>query len=108
MTRLRWCVAVVIGCVCSGLMGSVRTSAQDVGSDAQREAGKQLYSRYCAQCHGDKGDGEGYAAPHLQPRPRNFTLGKYKVRTTPNGSYDHVHCVPPVADVTLGTEPSPS
>jgi hypothetical protein len=44
MTRLRWCIAVVIGCVCSALMGSVRTSAQDVGSDAQREAGKQLYS----------------------------------------------------------------
>jgi mono/diheme cytochrome c family protein len=86
MTRLRWCIAVVIGCVCSALMGSVRTSAQDVGSDAQREAGKQLYSRYCAQCHGDKGDGEGHAAPHLQPRPRNFTLGKYKVRTTPNGA----------------------
>ena len=51
-----------------------------------KEAGKQLYSKYCAQCHGDKGDGEGYASPHLQPRPRNFTLGKYKVRTTPNGA----------------------
>jgi mono/diheme cytochrome c family protein len=86
MTKVRWCVAVLIGGVCSALIGSVRTSAQDVGSEAQREAGKQLYSRYCAQCHGDKGDGEGYAAAHLQPRPRNFTLGKYKVRTTPNGA----------------------
>ena len=79
-------MAVVIASVCLALMGSVRTAAQDVGSEAQREAGKQLYSKYCAQCHGDKGDGEGYATPHLQPRPRNFTLGKYKVRTTPNGA----------------------
>jgi mono/diheme cytochrome c family protein len=82
----RWCIVVLIAGVCAALMGSVRTAAQDVGSEAQREAGKQLYSRYCSQCHGDKGDGEGYATPHLQPRPRNFTLGKYKVRTTPNGA----------------------
>src|SRR5688572_7044459 len=61
-------------------------SAQDLGTDAQRESGKQLYTKFCAQCHGDKGDGEGYASPHLRPRPRNFTTGKFKVRTTPNGA----------------------
>ena len=43
-------------------------------------------SKHCAQCHGDKGDGEGYATPHLFPKPRNFTSGKFKVRTTPNGA----------------------
>ena len=37
------------------------------------------------QCHGDKGDGNGVAAPHLQPRPRDFTSGKFKIRTTPSG-----------------------
>ena len=47
---------------------------------------RQLYLKYCAQCHGEKGDGEGYATPHLLPRPRNFTTGKFKVRTTPNGA----------------------
>jgi mono/diheme cytochrome c family protein len=61
-------------------------AAQDVGSEAQRESGKGLYLKYCAQCHGEKGDGEGYASPHLRPRPRNFTTGKFKVRTTPTGS----------------------
>ena len=66
--------------------GSVRMTAQDVGTEAQRESGKKLYLRYCSQCHGDKGDGEGYATPHLYPRPRNFTSGKFKVRTTPNGT----------------------
>jgi cbb3-type cytochrome c oxidase subunit III len=65
---------------------SVGTSAQDVGTDAQRNSGKALYSKYCSQCHGDKGDGEGYATPHLFPKPRNFTSGKFKVRTTPNGA----------------------
>jgi mono/diheme cytochrome c family protein len=66
--------------------GSVRVTAQDVGTEGQRESGKKLYLQYCSQCHGDKGDGEGYAAPHLYPRPRNFTAGKFKVRTTPNGA----------------------
>lgn len=65
---------------------SSRTSAQDVGTEAQRNSGKALYSKYCSQCHGDKGDGEGYATPHLFPKPRNFTTGKFKVRSTPNGA----------------------
>jgi len=65
---------------------SVRAAAPDVGTDAQRQAGKTLYLKYCSQCHGDNGDGEGYAALHLRPRPRNFTSGKFKIRTTPNGA----------------------
>src|SRR5690606_16033908 len=29
---------------------------------------------------------EGYATSHLDPRPRDFTTGKFKVRTTPTGA----------------------
>jgi mono/diheme cytochrome c family protein len=82
----RWSAVVLVTALCAAATGSVRVTAQDIGTEGQREAGKQLYLRYCTQCHGEKGDGEGYAAAHLQPRPRNFTLGKYKVRTTPNGA----------------------
>ena len=82
----RACLAVLIGWVCAAPAGSVRAAGPDVGTDAQRESGKKLYLQNCAQCHGDKGDGEGYAATHLRPRPRNFTTGKFKVRTTPNGA----------------------
>ena len=63
-----------------------RAAGPDVGTEAQREAGKKLYLKYCSQCHGEKGDGEGYAAAHLRPRPRNFTSGKFKIRTTPTGA----------------------
>ena len=80
------CLVVLIAVLCSAPSGSVRAQAPDVGSEAQREAGKTLYLHYCSQCHGEKGDGEGYATPHLYPRPRNFTTGKFKVRTTPNGA----------------------
>ena len=61
-------------------------AAPDVGTEAQREAGKKLYLTYCSQCHGEKGDGEGYAAVHLLPKPRNFTTAKFKIRSTPNGA----------------------
>jgi len=47
-------------------------------------AGKAVYERKCAGCHGDKGDGNGPAAELLSPRPRDFTAGLYKVRTTAN------------------------
>jgi mono/diheme cytochrome c family protein len=80
------CLAFLIASLCAAPTGTVRAAAQDVGTEAQREAGKTLYLKFCAQCHNDNGDGEGYAAPHLRPRPRNFTTGKFKVRTTPNGA----------------------
>ena len=82
----RGCLAVLIASLCAAPTGSVRAAAPDVGTEAQRESGKKLYLKNCSQCHGEKGDGEGYAAPHLRPRPRNFTTGKFKVRTTPNGA----------------------
>jgi mono/diheme cytochrome c family protein len=82
----RACVAVLIATLWAAQIASVRVTAQDVGTEAQRESGKKLYLQYCSQCHGEKGDGEGYATPHLYPRPRNFTTAKFKVRTTPNGA----------------------
>ena len=84
--RASGCLAVLVASLWAVPAGSVRAQAPDVGTDAQREAGKTLYLKYCSQCHGEKGDGEGYATPHLRPRPRDFTSGKFKIRTTPNGA----------------------
>ena len=60
--------------------------APDMGTDAQRQAGKQIYDKNCSQCHGEKGDGQGIAAPFLLPKPRDFTAAKFKIRTTPSGA----------------------
>jgi mono/diheme cytochrome c family protein len=81
-----WCVALVIASSSGGPTGSVRAQGPDVGTDAQRESGKKLYLKYCSQCHGENGDGQGYATPHLRPTPRDFTTGKFKIRTTPGGA----------------------
>jgi mono/diheme cytochrome c family protein len=76
---------------------SLAAAPPDLGSDADRAAGKTLYEKYCSQCHGEGGDGNGVAAGHLNPRPRNFAAGKYKIRTTPNGTLpttaDLVHII---------------
>jgi mono/diheme cytochrome c family protein len=64
----------------------VEAQGPDLGTEPQRESGRTLYVKNCAQCHGEKGDAAGYATPHLYPRPRDFTSGKFKVRTTPNGA----------------------
>lgn len=53
---------------------------------AQEEKGKALYEQWCAQCHGLKGAGDGEAAERMYPRPRDFTFGMYKFRTTPGES----------------------
>jgi mono/diheme cytochrome c family protein len=82
----RWRVAVLTAVLVVAPTGVVYAADQDLGTDAQRESGKTLYLRYCSQCHGDKGDGAGYATPHLNPRPRDFTTGKFKVRSTPSGA----------------------
>lgn len=68
--------------------------AIDMGTEEQQQAGKVVYDKWCAQCHGDQGDGEGIATPFVHPRPRDFTEGKYKIRATPNGN------MPTDADVT--------
>ncbi len=54
-------------------------------------AGKKLYQRWCSQCHGDEGKGDGPAAEFVYPRPRDFTLAIFKVRTTPSGQLPTDH-----------------
>jgi mono/diheme cytochrome c family protein len=72
--------------IAAGTALSLASWAAAAPSPAELEAGKKLYEHNCSQCHGDKGDGEGPAAPHLLPKPRDFTSGKFKIRTTPSGA----------------------
>ncbi len=76
---VRWMGALVL--VLGVALFGTATAAR--GQDL--ESGKVTYDKYCAQCHGDEGDGQGIATPYLRPEPRDFTSGKYKVRTTPTG-----------------------
>ena len=49
------------------------------------ERGKEVYEESCAHCHGIEGRGDSSAAKNLLPRPRDFTGGVYKIRSTESG-----------------------
>lgn len=49
-------------------------------------AGKQVYAKWCAGCHGDQGAGDGVAAKHMIPPPRDFTGAIYQIRSTASGN----------------------
>ena len=68
---------------------SVRQSvaAADPGTDGGRS-----YQQNCAVCHGERGDGQGPAAAYLDPRPRDFRAGAFRLVSTDNG-------IPALADV---------
>lgn len=57
------------------------------GQEAQEGSliGKQVYDDSCAHCHGLEGRGDGSGAENLLPRPRDFTRGLYKIRSTESG-----------------------
>lgn len=46
--------------------------------------GQTLYEQNCAVCHGVLGDGKGEAAYLLQPKPRKFRAGKFRLVTSQN------------------------
>lgn len=53
---------------------------------AQLQHGEAVYRRYCQQCHGVTGDGNGPAAEYLEPRPRDYRKGIFKFTSTPYGA----------------------
>jgi plastocyanin len=65
------------------ILGPTRGPAQSPGDPGR---GRQVYERYCSQCHGDRADGAGEVARWSQPRPRDFRQGVYKFRSTAYGS----------------------
>ena len=68
----------------AGLLVSATFARADVIAN-----GRQSYLRYCVGCHGEKGDGKGPAAIFLDPKPRDFTTGKFKFASVASGELPH-------------------
>ena len=63
-----------------------QTAVSAAAADQQREPpGRQLYLQHCSACHGIQGDGNGCAARHLFPRPRNLPPEPMRLVSTHNG-----------------------
>lgn len=48
------------------------------GSKSAAAAGKALYIKYCAACHGDKGKGNGVAAASFPKPPADYTSAAFQ------------------------------
>ena len=73
--------------LCGGFLSvCVVLCAASLGTHAQAPKGKAIFDAKCVECHGTTGKGDGPAAPMLTPRPRDFTSGKYKIRSTESGT----------------------
>ena len=48
------------------------------------DLGRQVFLRYCRECHGEEGDGLGKFSYTTGERPRSFQSGRFKLATTEN------------------------
>jgi mono/diheme cytochrome c family protein len=71
------------------LLGGILTSASLATAKeppapfaASAVRGQTVYQKACAACHGETGNGKGQGAMPLDPKPRDFTTGLYKFRST--------------------------
>ena len=84
MTLIRqrsvWAAIVTVVAVAAALFAArpARVAAQ--------QRGKTVFDAHCVECHGSAGRGDGPSAPYLTPRPRDFSSGRFKIRTTETGS----------------------
>lgn len=63
------------------VLGALKIHAQL--ASAAPTTGKAVYERHCAACHGQAGDGNGPASVWLYPKPRDFSAGLFKIKSTP-------------------------
>lgn len=80
MRRKRIGIALITTSIIVLALAGVRTTR--ASDPAQAVDGKAIYTQRCEVCHGANGDGNGPAAEMMFPRPRDFTLGAFEVRTT--------------------------
>lgn len=76
--------------------GRATLTSADWPADPAAARGRKVFEKWCIGCHGENGQGDGVAAPWLNPLPRNFQSGQFKFRSTPSGQL-------PTADDLLRT-----
>ncbi len=82
---LVWIAIAIVPHAASAQWIDLSVPGRPVADAASTEAGRRLYEERCWFCHGEDGDGTGPVAEYLWPRPRDFTLASFKLRTTESG-----------------------
>lgn len=86
MMFTRWISLGTMAAALAALSMSGTSSAGEL-PPSEEVRGQHVFSRFCATCHGERGDGHGPNAFRLEgPAPRDFTRGAFKFRTTHGGA----------------------
>ncbi|MBO0742936.1 MAG: c-type cytochrome, partial [Hyphomicrobiaceae bacterium] len=81
---MRGARAITAALICAAFPRTAYCAPRTLVQDTS--AGKQVYVKWCAGCHGDNGAGDGPAARRMIPAPRDFTGNvTYQIRSTPTG-----------------------
>lgn len=80
----------IAAAVWAGCHGGAKSPAKAVGADTtavpavpvasltyEQRQGKYLYMKYCTVCHGDHGEGDGFNAYNLDPKPHSLADSAY-------------------------------
>ncbi|HUK57140.1 MAG TPA: cytochrome c [Nitrospiria bacterium] len=59
--------------VAAGVILTITVTACSLFEDQHVARGHELFAYYCSHCHGPKGQGNGYNAGNMDPRPRDLT-----------------------------------
>ena len=73
MRNLRIFVALVAMLFPALVLGQAAQPQRTTDKRASAERGKELFTKYCASCHGVSGKGDGPAAPALKIPPADLT-----------------------------------
>ncbi len=88
MTKMKVALITVLSIfIVSIVICSAKAQAEKKLSPAD---GGEIYRRYCTPCHGLKGDGKGFNAKNLDPRPANHTDKEFMSRKADKELYDAV------------------
>jgi mono/diheme cytochrome c family protein len=58
------------------MLDAIRAKEKEAGLTYAESQGKQVFTRYCATCHGDEGKGDGQNASNLDPPPPDLTTSR--------------------------------
>ncbi len=65
------------------MLAVVATARPAMAGDVEK--GKAIFEKECAGCHGKEGKGDGPFSVLVDPKPRDFGPGLYKIRSTATG-----------------------
>ena len=71
---LRTLIIAVASCLVPIVLTAYQSKNPVAANATSVAAGKQVYDRQCASCHGDHGKGDGQMGEELNPRPTDLSV----------------------------------